>query len=127
MSEGGSSRSVRAIDLVHRTDGFGEGATITSHVLTGTHPLDHGETRADGSIVCLDNPSLDAAVRHGKTWVKLDLDHLPPADSSDPGLKLLGRLGVVYRTVDPQQSALFSLAFPDGRRPPPGTASRTAP
>lgn len=76
----------------------------------------HGEIRLDAPIVYLDNPGLPDEYRHGKRWVKLDLDHLPPANSPDRALALYANLGSVYRGMDPKQGSLFPLLMPDLHR-----------
>ena len=100
-------------DGPQRTDRFQQDLT-TATTDAGKHI--QSETRGDGNSVYMDDPTIPAADRHGKTWVKLDLGHPPSASSTDPTLAALGQLATLYQHADPQQGALVNLAIPDLHR-----------
>lgn len=103
---------VTTVDGLQRTDRFAEDLTAVSKH-QGVQAAAQAETRGDGSTLYVDEPGLPAAERGGRTWVKLDLDHLPPPTSTTPGASMFADLGAAYQHDDPGQSALFPLACPD--------------
>ncbi|WP_344656342.1 hypothetical protein [Catenulispora subtropica] len=110
-----SQRLTQSVDSLQRTDRATLESTVVDQV-TGATQSTHGEVRLDGSVAYVDNPEIPAAMRQNKQWIKLDLDHLPPRDSSDKNLALFAALGASYRGADPVQGSLFALAYPDLHR-----------
>ncbi|MFD0631407.1 hypothetical protein ACFQ9X_06965 [Catenulispora yoronensis] len=107
----------QTVDAVESTERAAVVSTNTAQQKGGSSPSpQHGELRLDYPVLYIDDPGLPARFLHGKQWAKLDLDHLPPGDSSDDGLAFYARLGASFRNDDPKQNLLFPLLYPDLRR-----------